>query len=75
MSSKMFNHDRSSGGFEQSERRQIQRPGGSLPAALRIIISEAHEMMRFGRRCFLQLRLKMCAFTLCFFRWSLSSIG
>jgi hypothetical protein len=22
-----------------------------------------------------QLRLKMCAFTLCFFRWSLSSIG
>jgi hypothetical protein len=22
-----------------------------------------------------QLRLKLCAFTLCFFRWSLSSIG
>jgi hypothetical protein len=22
-----------------------------------------------------QLRLKICAFTLCFFRWSLSSIG
>jgi len=47
------------------------RADGSLPAALSIITSEAHAVTRPGCKCFLQLPLKMCAFTLCFFRWSL----
>jgi len=41
------------------------------PLALSIITSEAHAVTRPGCKCLLQLRLKMCAFTLCFFRWSL----